>query len=95
MTLKAYLWSDRVGPIIPWPGHSMPNARRPSLTSNTDRFPLVTAGRTAKLGLVFGVVYGGVQDLLGLARGRSIGYLETISRFGSPSGHAVKTSRDS
>ncbi|GAO13642.1 hypothetical protein UVI_02017490 [Ustilaginoidea virens] len=35
-------------------------------------------GRTAKLGLLFGLAYGGVQDLVGLARGRPIGYVEAL-----------------
>ncbi|KAG6038071.1 hypothetical protein E4U41_004605 [Claviceps citrina] len=44
-------------------------------------------GRTAKLGLLFGIAYGGVQDLIGLARGRPIGYVETVRRrFGSSVG---------
>ena len=52
----------------------------------TDRFSLSTAARTAKYGLVFGLAYGGVQDLVGLARGRPIGYVEMIRRrFGSRS----------
>ncbi|KAK1251328.1 hypothetical protein MKX07_005883 [Trichoderma sp. CBMAI-0711] len=50
------------------------------------RFSLSTAARTAKYGLVFGLAYGGVQDLVGLARGRPIGYVEMIRRrFGSRS----------
>lgn len=50
------------------------------------RFSLSTAARTAKYGLVFGLAYGGVQDLVGLARGRPIGYVELIRRrFGSRS----------
>ncbi|KAL6880742.1 hypothetical protein J3F83DRAFT_434 [Trichoderma novae-zelandiae] len=44
------------------------------------RFSLSTAARTAKYGLVFGLAYGGVQDLVGLARGRPIGYVEMIRR---------------
>ncbi|KAL5091639.1 hypothetical protein Trisim1_002855 [Trichoderma cf. simile WF8] len=51
------------------------------------RFSLSTAARTAKYGLVFGLAYGGVQDLVGLARGRPIGYVEMIRRrFGSGAG---------
>ncbi|RFU78321.1 tim17 tim22 tim23 pmp24 family domain-containing [Trichoderma arundinaceum] len=50
------------------------------------RFSLSTAARTAKYGLVFGLAYGGVQDLVGLARGRPIGYVELIRRrFGAGS----------
>lgn len=50
------------------------------LTIRLDRFPLTTAARTAKSGLLFGIAYGGIQDLLGLARGRPIGYVESIKR---------------
>ncbi|KAK5987031.1 hypothetical protein PT974_11147 [Cladobotryum mycophilum] len=51
------------------------------------RFSLSTAARTAKYGLFFGFAYGGVQDLVGLARGRPIGYVENIRRrFGSGPG---------
>ncbi|KAL7921888.1 hypothetical protein ACQKWADRAFT_294728 [Trichoderma austrokoningii] len=51
------------------------------------RFSLSTAARTAKYGLVFGLAYGGVQDLVGLVRGRPIGYVELIRRrFGSREG---------
>ncbi|KAG5918061.1 hypothetical protein E4U42_007010 [Claviceps africana] len=52
-------------------------------------FSLSTAGRTAKLGLLFGLGYGGVQDLVGLVRGRPIGYVESLRhRFGSRAGSA-------
>ncbi|KAL6354160.1 hypothetical protein LRP88_12494 [Fusarium phalaenopsidis] len=33
-------------------------------------------------GLMFGLVYGGIQDLVGLARGRPIGYVEFLRRRG-------------
>lgn len=57
---------------------------------DADRFSMSTAGRTAKLGLLFGLAYGGVQDLVGLARGRPIGYVETLRRrFGSAVGPAA------
>ncbi|EQL00388.1 hypothetical protein G6O67_007650 [Ophiocordyceps sinensis] len=45
-----------------------------------NKFSLSTAARTAKLGLLFGLTYGGVQDLVGLARGRPIGYVELVRR---------------
>ncbi|KAG6008422.1 hypothetical protein E4U21_004444 [Claviceps maximensis] len=52
-------------------------------------FSMSTASRTAKLGLLFGLAYGGVQDLVGLARGRPIGYVESLRhRFGSTVGPA-------
>ncbi|KAG6013189.1 hypothetical protein E4U43_007451 [Claviceps pusilla] len=54
-----------------------------------DGFSMSTAGRTAKLGLLFGLAYGGVQDVVGLARGRPIGYVESLRhRFGSTVGAA-------
>ncbi|KAH6609998.1 tim17 tim22 tim23 pmp24 family domain-containing [Trichoderma cornu-damae] len=59
------------------------------------RFSLSTAARTAKYGLVFGLAYGGVQDLVGLARGRPIGYVELIRRrFGAGSREGDKKSDD-
>lgn len=45
-----------------------------------DRFSLPTAARTARSGLLFGFVYGGFQDLIGLARGRPIGYVDFVRR---------------
>ncbi|RCI10882.1 hypothetical protein L249_5207 [Ophiocordyceps polyrhachis-furcata BCC 54312] len=44
------------------------------------KLTLSTTARTARLGLVFGLVYGGIQDVVGLARGRPIGYVELIRR---------------
>ncbi|KAM0511011.1 hypothetical protein ACHAPE_010326 [Trichoderma viride] len=69
---------------------------RPSAgTWLTDRFSLSTAARTAKYGLVFGLAYGGVQDLVGLARGRPIGYVELIRRrFGSGSREGKRSDDD-
>ncbi|KAH7166791.1 hypothetical protein DER46DRAFT_573676 [Fusarium sp. MPI-SDFR-AT-0072] len=43
-----------------------------------DRLSLTTAARTARYGLLFGLAYGGIQDVLGLARGRPIGYVEFL-----------------
>jgi hypothetical protein len=41
--------------------------------------------RTTKAALAAGFVYGGLQDLLGIARGRPIGYVDWIKqRLGSP-----------
>ena len=52
-----------------------------SLTApSTDRFPLIMAARTTKTALVVGLLYGGVQDLVGLARGRRVGYVEFVRR---------------
>jgi hypothetical protein len=44
------------------------------------RFSLTTAARTARYGILFGVAYGGMQDLVGLARDRPIGYVEYLRR---------------
>lgn len=43
---------------------------------DVDKFPLSTAGRTIKVGLYSGLAFGLVQDALGLARGRRLGYIE-------------------
>lgn len=49
-----------------------------------DKLSLPAAARTAKYGLLFGLVYGGVQDAVGLARGRPVPYVEAVRRrFGS------------
>ncbi|KAH7313694.1 hypothetical protein B0I35DRAFT_480363 [Stachybotrys elegans] len=42
------------------------------------RLSLSTAARTARQGLLFGTVYGGLQDIMGLARGKPIGYIEFL-----------------
>ena len=45
-----------------------------------DRFPLLTAGRTIKVGLYSGLAFGLAQDALGLARGRRLGYVDFLLR---------------
>ncbi|KAH8905671.1 hypothetical protein BR93DRAFT_938250 [Coniochaeta sp. PMI_546] len=45
-----------------------------------NRFSLPMAARTTKTALVVGLVYGGLQDLAGAARGRPIGYIDFIKR---------------
>lgn len=45
-----------------------------------DRFPLITAARTAKVGLYTGLALGLIQDALGLARGRRVGYVDFLTR---------------
>lgn len=45
-----------------------------------NRFSLPMAARTTKTALVVGLVYGGLQDLAGAARGRPIGYIEFAKR---------------
>lgn len=52
-----------------------------SLTpAGPDRFPLTTTARTTKQALAFGLVFGGLQDALALARGQSIGYVDFVRR---------------
>lgn len=46
--------------------------------TRTDRFPLPTAARTSKVGLIGALSYGLVQDALGLARGRRLGYVDFL-----------------
>lgn len=41
-----------------------------------DRFSLAMTARTTKTALVVGLVYGTLQDVAGVARGRRIGYVE-------------------
>ncbi|KAH8882560.1 hypothetical protein GQ53DRAFT_665541 [Thozetella sp. PMI_491] len=61
-----------------------------------NRFSLPTAARTTKSALIVGVAYGGLQDLVGIARGREIRYVEYLKRkynkiFG-PSASPAETS---
>lgn len=55
-----------------------------SLTQLTDRFPLITAARTAKTGLAIGLAFGLAQDLLSTLKGRPPGYLSFIKPAGKP-----------
>ncbi|KAF3764135.1 hypothetical protein M406DRAFT_346436 [Cryphonectria parasitica EP155] len=49
-----------------------------------NRFSLAMTARTTKTALVVGLVYGGMQDVMGAARGRHIGYIDWFRRrFGS------------
>lgn len=43
-----------------------------------DRFSLPMTARTTKTALLVGLVYGGLQDAAGAARGRPIGYIEWL-----------------
>ncbi|KAK3328743.1 hypothetical protein B0H66DRAFT_526145 [Apodospora peruviana] len=52
-----------------------------------NRFSLPMAARTTKTALIVGTIYGGLQDLLGYAKGRPIGYVEAFNRRFRP--HAV------
>ncbi|KAI9648190.1 hypothetical protein NHQ30_002822 [Ciborinia camelliae] len=47
-----------------------------------NRFPITTAARTAKTGLIFGLAYGLVQDAVGYARGRRLGYVDFLMGAG-------------
>lgn len=46
----------------------------------TDRLDIITAARTAKKGLGFGLAFGLTQDALGYARGRPLAYVDWISK---------------
>ncbi len=50
------------------------------IPSYIDRFSLPTAARTTKSALLVGLIYGGLQDLLGVARGRHIGYIDYLKK---------------
>lgn len=59
-----------------------------------NRLPVETAARTALLGLKVGFGFGVAQDLVGLMRGRRLGYVEFVKRnvFGKgESGRAALT----
>ncbi|KAH0543590.1 hypothetical protein FGG08_002151 [Glutinoglossum americanum] len=43
-----------------------------------NRFPLPTAARTAKSGLLFGLAFGLAQDAVSFARGRRLAYVEFL-----------------
>lgn len=45
-----------------------------------NRFPVPTAARVAKMGAKVGLVYGVVQDVMSMWRGRPLGYVEFIKR---------------
>jgi hypothetical protein len=45
-----------------------------------NRFPVQTAARTATMGLKFGLAFGVMQDVLSVARGRRVGYVEFVRR---------------
>ena len=54
------------------------NSVKPS-SHMSDRFPLVTAARTAKIGLLSGLAFGLAQDALGLAKGRRPFYIDFLT----------------
>ncbi|KAH9833919.1 hypothetical protein Tdes44962_MAKER08715, partial [Teratosphaeria destructans] len=55
------------------------------------RLPVATVARLARMGAKVGVVYGVVQDCVGLLRGRRVGYVEVLRGlvFGAREGEAV------
>jgi len=50
----------------------------PNVISPADRFPVITAARTARTGLLCGAAFGLVQDALFLARGRRLAYVDFL-----------------
>ncbi|KAI1489492.1 hypothetical protein F5X96DRAFT_609407 [Biscogniauxia mediterranea] len=50
-----------------------------------NRFSAAETARTARKGLLFGLAYGGIQDLVSLAKGRPVGYITFIRKhIGKP-----------
>ncbi|KAI0538897.1 hypothetical protein GGR58DRAFT_274020 [Xylaria digitata] len=45
-----------------------------------NRFSAAETARTAKKGLIFGLVYGSIQDVISLAKGRPVGYITFIRK---------------
>ncbi|MCJ1257748.1 hypothetical protein MMC24_005574 [Lignoscripta atroalba] len=43
-----------------------------------NQFPLITAARTAKVGLISGLAFGLIQDILSLAKGRRLFYVDFL-----------------
>ncbi|PSR80791.1 hypothetical protein BD289DRAFT_373489 [Coniella lustricola] len=59
-----------------------------------NRFSLATTARATKSALVVGLVYGGLQDVMGAARGRPIGYMDWVRRhLGSSTEHKQTAAR--
>ncbi|KAI0451974.1 hypothetical protein F5B21DRAFT_358865 [Xylaria acuta] len=50
-----------------------------------NRFSAAETARTAKKGLIFGLVFGGIQDVISLAKGRPVGYISFLRKqIGKP-----------
>ncbi|KAI8955683.1 hypothetical protein F4801DRAFT_275556 [Xylaria longipes] len=50
-----------------------------------NRFSAAETARTAKKGLIFGLVFGGIQDMISLAKGRPVGYISFLRKqIGKP-----------
>ncbi|KAI1497013.1 hypothetical protein F5X99DRAFT_45377 [Biscogniauxia marginata] len=74
------LWSMLVEPFLA-AGKETDYCRPPGL----DRFSAAETARTARKGLIFGLAYGGIQDVISLARGRPVGYITFIRKhMGKP-----------
>ncbi|KAI0203674.1 hypothetical protein F4808DRAFT_27128 [Astrocystis sublimbata] len=64
------------------------------LLTIVDRFSAAETARTAKKGLVFGLVYGGIQDVISLAKGRPVGYISFIRKqIGQPTVESAPASK--
>ncbi|KAK5109152.1 hypothetical protein LTR62_007514 [Meristemomyces frigidus] len=46
-----------------------------------NRFPIPTAVRTARLGAKYGLMFGLVEDVLSLLKGRRLGYVEFVKKW--------------
>lgn len=46
------------------------------LTSVLDKFPIITAARIARIGLLSGLAFGLAQDVLSMAAGRRLAYVD-------------------
>jgi len=56
-----------------------------------DRFSLPAVTRTAKTSLMGGLAFGLIQDVLGLARGRRLAYVDVIRGKGRPDVRSIET----
>jgi hypothetical protein len=63
------------------------------LTTVSDRFPPLTAARTAKIGLVVGIAFGLMQDALSLVKGQRLGYVDFLLRKTRPEGGLLDETR--
>lgn len=79
MVTRRFFWGADRGHDFVCQGLKL-TARGPSGGVCADRFPLTTVARTTKQALAFGVVFGGLQDVLALARGQPVGYVDFARR---------------
>ncbi|KAK6612778.1 hypothetical protein H4I96_01991 [Botrytis cinerea] len=59
--------------------HRLPTSPTGWYLYHKNRFPIITAARTARTGLAFGIGYGLLQDAVGYARGRRLGYIDFLT----------------